>query len=196
MNTALWVVQIVLAALYVMAGLWKVTGQGPMLEKMMPGLSLTLIHLIGLGEPLAGFALVLPAVTRRWPSVAGWAGALLAAEAAVFVVYHLYQGRLYAGRSHIGLGALGRFCGLGNVAMTEMISVHAYSIRPRKDKRGLNLISDALPFRRLRYGEPNDVLIPRRFVTRSERNPASETRESQSTRGRNSSSTILPSLTV
>jgi hypothetical protein len=54
MNTALWVVQIVLAVLYVMAGLWKATGQGPMLEEMMPGFSLALIRLVGLGEALAG----------------------------------------------------------------------------------------------------------------------------------------------
>lgn len=89
MNTALWVVQVVLAALYVMAGVWKVTGQGPMLEKMMPGFSLALIRLVGLGEALVGLGLVLPAAARSWVAVAGWAGAILAVEAAVFVVYHL-----------------------------------------------------------------------------------------------------------
>jgi hypothetical protein len=30
-----------------------------------------------------------------------------------------------------------------------------YQVRPRKDKRGVDLISDALPFGRLWYGEPN-----------------------------------------
>ena len=30
-----------------------------------------------------------------------------------------------------------------------------YEVRPRKDKRGVDLISDALPFGRLWYGEPN-----------------------------------------
>jgi hypothetical protein len=29
------------------------------------------------------------------------------------------------------------------------IKLHAYDIRPRKDKRGFDLISDALPFGRL-----------------------------------------------
>ena len=28
---------------------------------------------------------------------------------------------------------------------------------PRKDKRGVDLISDALPFGRLRYGEPDAI---------------------------------------
>jgi hypothetical protein len=35
------------------------------------------------------------------------------------------------------------------------LSMHVYEVRPRKDKRGVDLISDALPFGRLWYGEPN-----------------------------------------
>jgi len=33
----------------------------------------------------------------------------------------------------------------------------AYEVRPRKDKRGFDLISDVLPFGRLWYAEPNAV---------------------------------------
>jgi hypothetical protein len=29
--------------------------------------------------------------------------------------------------------------------------MHSYNVRPRKDKRGVDLIGDALPFGRLRY---------------------------------------------
>jgi hypothetical protein len=32
-----------------------------------------------------------------------------------------------------------------------------YEVRPRKDNRGADLISDAPPFGRLWYGEPNAV---------------------------------------
>ena len=35
--------------------------------------------------------------------------------------------------------------------------MHVYEVRPRKDKRGVDLISDALPFGRLWYGDPNAV---------------------------------------
>jgi hypothetical protein len=35
--------------------------------------------------------------------------------------------------------------------------MHVYEIRPRKDHRGVDLISDALRFGRLWYGEPNAV---------------------------------------
>jgi hypothetical protein len=34
---------------------------------------------------------------------------------------------------------------------------HVYEVRPRSDKRGVDLISDALPFGRLWYIEPNAV---------------------------------------
>jgi hypothetical protein len=35
--------------------------------------------------------------------------------------------------------------------------MHVYEVRPRKDKRAVDLISDALPFGRLWYGEPNAI---------------------------------------
>ena len=34
---------------------------------------------------------------------------------------------------------------------------HVYEVRPRKDKRGFDLISNALPFGRLWYARPNAV---------------------------------------
>jgi hypothetical protein len=34
---------------------------------------------------------------------------------------------------------------------------HLYEVRPRKGKRGVDLISDVLPFGRLWYGEPNAI---------------------------------------
>ena len=33
--------------------------------------------------------------------------------------------------------------------------MHMYDVRPRKDKRGVDLLSDALPFGRLWYDGPN-----------------------------------------
>jgi hypothetical protein len=34
-------------------------------------------------------------------------------------------------------------------------TMHVYEVRPRKDKRGVDLISDTLPFGRLWYDGPN-----------------------------------------
>jgi len=36
-------------------------------------------------------------------------------------------------------------------------AIHEYEIPPRKDRRALDLISDALPFGRLWYGEPDAI---------------------------------------
>jgi hypothetical protein len=38
-----------------------------------------------------------------------------------------------------------------------MQPTHVYEVRPRKDHRGVDLISDALPFGSLWYGEPNAI---------------------------------------
>ena len=35
--------------------------------------------------------------------------------------------------------------------------MRAYEVRPRKDRRGVDLVSDALPFGRLWYGDANAV---------------------------------------
>ena len=35
--------------------------------------------------------------------------------------------------------------------------MHLYEVRPRKDKRGVDLISDVLPFGRLWYGGPEAI---------------------------------------
>ena len=41
--------------------------------------------------------------------------------------------------------------------MNAQCSTHVYEVRPRKDHRRVDLISDALPFGRLWYGEPNAI---------------------------------------
>jgi hypothetical protein len=38
-----------------------------------------------------------------------------------------------------------------------MRTTHIYEVRPRKDRRGVDLISDVLPFSRLWYREPDAV---------------------------------------
>jgi hypothetical protein len=35
------------------------------------------------------------------------------------------------------------------------MGIHSYEVRPRKDRRGVALVSDALPFGRLWYDGPN-----------------------------------------
>jgi hypothetical protein len=47
------------------------------------------------------------------------------------------------------------------------MNMHAYEIRPRKDKRGFDLTSDALPFGRLWYTQVSHVIGYAKFYSRS-----------------------------
>jgi len=46
-------------------------------------------------------------------------------------------------------------------------TIHVYEVRPRKDKRGVDLISDVLPFGRLWYTKPDDAIGYATFYSRS-----------------------------
>jgi hypothetical protein len=52
------------------------------------------------------------------------------------------------------------------------MSVEAYEVGQRSDKRGVNLISDALPFGRLWYGEPNAISDAIGYATHRSRRDA------------------------
>ncbi len=43
------------------------------------------------------------------------------------------------------------------LAASMTSSRHVYEIRPRKDYRGVDLLSDVLPSGRLRYGNPDAI---------------------------------------
>jgi len=45
--------------------------------------------------------------------------------------------------------------------------MHTYEARPRKDRRGVDLISDVLPFGRLWYSKPDDAIGYATFYSRS-----------------------------
>jgi hypothetical protein len=46
--------------------------------------------------------------------------------------------------------------------------MHVYEVRPRKDKRGVDLISDALPFGALWYEQALDAVDYAKFFSRSQ----------------------------
>jgi hypothetical protein len=44
------------------------------------------------------------------------------------------------------------------VSAPDRSKMHVYEVRPRKDKRGVDLISDVLPFGRLWYDTPDNAI--------------------------------------
>ena len=53
--------------------------------------------------------------------------------------------------------------------MRSGASTHTYEIRPRRDKRGFDLISDVLPFGRLWYAGPDAVANATGYAEHSSR---------------------------
>jgi hypothetical protein len=51
--------------------------------------------------------------------------------------------------------------------MSVKNSVHEYELRPRKNHRGVDLISDALPFGRLWYDTPDNAIGYAQHYSRS-----------------------------
>ncbi len=51
--------------------------------------------------------------------------------------------------------------------MNTQRSMPVYEVRPRKDHRGVDLISDVLPFGRLWYTKPDDAVEYVKFRSRS-----------------------------
>ncbi|EAQ00088.1 putative integral membrane protein [Janibacter sp. HTCC2649] len=84
MNTTLWIIQIVLAAAFVMAGAMKLSQGKKLQDKMawMEGFSEPAVRSIGAVELLGGIGLVLPAAT----DIAPWLTPLAAAGLAVTMV--------------------------------------------------------------------------------------------------------------
>ena len=53
------------------------------------------------------------------------------------------------------------------IAVRSGASTHTYKVRPRRDQRGFDLISDVLPFGGLWYTKPDDAVSYAKFFSRS-----------------------------
>lgn len=78
MNIALWIIQALLALLFMFAGVTKFLMSVEEMTKQMPvALSGNLIHFIGVCEILGGLGLILPALLRIKPGLTPLAAACL-----------------------------------------------------------------------------------------------------------------------
>jgi hypothetical protein len=95
MNVALWVVQILLAALFAGAGFTKLTTPLPDLATMLPytaDLPGALVRFIGASEVTGAIGLVLPALFRVLPFLTAWAAIGLNIVMWLATLFHLFRG--------------------------------------------------------------------------------------------------------
>ena len=90
----LWTVQIVLAAVYGLAGFMKVTQPIEALNEMMgwPGSYPLLTRFIGAAEIAGALGLILPLATRIMPRLTALAAAGLALIQILAIPFHLFRG--------------------------------------------------------------------------------------------------------
>ena len=69
MNIALWIVQALLAALFLFAGAMKFIMPIEEMTKQMPGMPGWFLHFIGVAEILGGLGLILPGLVRARPGL-------------------------------------------------------------------------------------------------------------------------------
>lgn len=95
MNISLWVIQILLAAMYLMAGSSKLLTPIEELAKQLPwvtGSPEGLVRFIGLSELLGGLGLVLPAALKIKPRLTIFAGIGLALVQLLAIAFHISRG--------------------------------------------------------------------------------------------------------
>lgn len=77
MNRILWVLQVLLAALFLFAGIMKFLTPVEEMTKGMPSMSGDFLHFIGVCEVLGGLGLILPRALKIKPWLTPLAAALL-----------------------------------------------------------------------------------------------------------------------
>lgn len=105
MHISLWVVQVLMAAVFLMSGFMKVSMPVVELSAMIPwtlSVPAGLVKFIGLSELLAGLGLLLPSLLRIKPILTVWAGLGLATIMLGAIPFHISRGET----SVIGMNAI------------------------------------------------------------------------------------------
>ena len=109
-NIGLWVLQVLLAIAFFMAGLMKITSSAEDLAaggmSVVDHFSLGMIRFIGISEVLAAIGLILPAALRIKPILTVLAAVGVAVVMASATIYHIALGEPFAATAVLLLLAL------------------------------------------------------------------------------------------
>lgn len=97
MNIVLWIIQLLLAAAFGMAGFIKLSQPIEALSGMMPWVTTTpalLVRFIGVAEVAGALGLILPRATKIQPQLTAYAGVGLALVMLLAALFHASRGEL------------------------------------------------------------------------------------------------------
>jgi len=109
LNIILWVLQVLLAAMFGMAGLTKLSQPADALTAMLPWVAdvpLSLVRFIGLSELLGAVGLLLPALLRIKPALTALAAAGITVIMIAAAVFHASRGEITAVPVNLVIGTL------------------------------------------------------------------------------------------
>ncbi|MBX3163366.1 MAG: DoxX family protein [Bacteroidetes bacterium] len=116
LHISLWIAQVILAAMFLMAGTMKSTQPIEELGKSLPwvnDVSAGLVRFIGISELLGGIGLLLPALLRIKPILTPLAALGLFAIMVFAFVYHITKGEYQALGFNVILAAIAFFIAWG-----------------------------------------------------------------------------------
>lgn len=106
LNIALWIVQGLLAALFIMIGGMKLFSPAEKLAEMSHGNPIEMLRFIGLSELLGGIGLILPALLRIMPKLTPLAATGLAIIMVLATGLHASKGEPFIFPAVLGLVAI------------------------------------------------------------------------------------------
>jgi uncharacterized membrane protein YphA (DoxX/SURF4 family) len=125
LHIGLWVAQVVLALVFAMAGLSKLTQPIAELAKSIPSVATlpqALVRFIGVSEFAGALGLILPSVTRIKPMLTAWAAVGLIAVMVLAFVFDAWHGEAQALPVNVVLGGLAAFVAKGRFGKARIPS--------------------------------------------------------------------------
>jgi uncharacterized membrane protein YphA (DoxX/SURF4 family) len=119
LTIGLWVAQVLLALVFLMAGGTKLTLPMEALSEQMPWVSGAMggaVRFIGIAEVLGALGLILPAATRIVPRLTGLAALGLTTVMVLAAILHLSRGEAPMVVVNAALGGLGAFIAWGRLS--------------------------------------------------------------------------------
>lgn len=124
LNIILWIIQVVLGAMFFMAGFMKVSTPLDQLAQQMAWVADvgSFTRIIGIAELLGAIGLILPAALRIQPKLTGFAAIGLATIMLLAMIFHISRGETSIIGINIILGLVAGFIAWGRISKVPIQS--------------------------------------------------------------------------